>query len=127
MSMNYSNRIYGLDVFRTIAILLVVYVHGKLVAKDLFAGLPSLPIMDGVELFFVLSGFLIGGILIKTIERENGMDLPALGHFWKRRWFRTLPNYYLILMVNYLLVRYDFIGGNIENFSFKFLFFLQNF
>jgi peptidoglycan/LPS O-acetylase OafA/YrhL len=114
-------------VFRALAILLVVFTHGKTVAKDLFSALPHIPIIDGVELFFVLSGFLIGSILIKEFNKEKGLNLASLTNFWKRRWFRTLPNYYLILFINFLFVKYNIIGGNIEQFNYTFLLFLQNF
>ena len=118
---------YGLDAFRAIAILIVVRGHGGLVSGDLFSGFPSIPLIDGVELFFVLSGFLIGSILIKTLESEKKLNLSSLVNFWKRRWFRTLPNYYLILFINFLLVKYEYINGDIQRFTYKFLFFLQNF
>ncbi|GAB5562469.1 MAG: acyltransferase [Synoicihabitans sp.] len=52
----------------------------------------------GVELFFVLSGFLIGRILFR-----KGEDLSSsreLRRFWARRWFRTLPAYFLFLLLN---------------------------
>ena len=51
----------------------------------------------GVELFFVLSGFLIGGILLRSIEGGSRLSLID---FWRRRWLRTLPNYFLFLGVN---------------------------
>lgn len=127
LNINYQNRVYGLDIFRAVAILLVVKLHGSAIAGDLFKDLPWLTRVDGVELFFVLSGFLIGSILIKTVEKEPALNIASLVHFWKRRWFRTLPNYYLILFVNYLLVKYQIIENDIDGFSFKFLFFLQNF
>jgi peptidoglycan/LPS O-acetylase OafA/YrhL len=47
-------------------------------------------------LFFVLSGFLIGRILLRTIDRAD-FDGRSLTQFWLRRWFRTLPNYMLVL------------------------------
>jgi len=50
----------------------------------------------GVEIFFVLSGFLIGGILWRMAGR---FDAQALRRFWLRRWLRTLPNYFLFLML----------------------------
>ena len=127
LNTNYESRVYGLDVFRAIAILIVVMGHGGLISGNLFDSFPSFPLIDGVELFFVLSGFLIGSILIKTLENEKKINLSSLINFWKRRWFRTLPNYYLILFVNLLLVKYEFINGDIQKFSYKFLFFLQNF
>ena len=127
LKIDYSKRVYGLDVFRAVAILLVVKGHGGMINGDLFDFMPSIFRIDGVELFFVLSGFLIGSILIKSVEKEGGFSASSLVHFWKRRWYRTLPNYYLILLLNYLFVRYEVINGDIEAFSYKFLFFIHNF
>jgi len=53
----------------------------------------------GVEIFFVLSGYLIGGILINNFYAAQLDGLGGLFTFWKRRWFRTLPNYYLFLVL----------------------------
>jgi peptidoglycan/LPS O-acetylase OafA/YrhL len=52
----------------------------------------------GVELFFVLSGFLIGGILIRQLEEGGFTTWRSWLQFLSRRWFRTLPNYYLFLL-----------------------------
>jgi len=52
----------------------------------------------GVELFFVLSGFLIGQILIRT--GANLGRAGNVGFFYVRRWFRTLPLFFLFLIVN---------------------------
>src|ERR1700722_19361709 len=89
-----SRRIIGLDIARSIAILAVLLAHFTqkfhhikavyLVAN--FAG------VLGVQLFFVLSGFLIGGILLRQLQRD-GFTYRDVVHFWKRRWYRTLPNY----------------------------------
>jgi peptidoglycan/LPS O-acetylase OafA/YrhL len=48
----------------------------------------------GVDLFFVLSGYLIGGIVLAELEATG--TLSARG-FWWRRWLRTLPAYYATL------------------------------
>ena len=82
LSIENKPRVYGLDIFRAIAILIVVKEHGRIVSGDLFELIPSIPLIDGVELFFVLSGFLIGSILIKIIERENKINLLVLSSFW---------------------------------------------
>jgi peptidoglycan/LPS O-acetylase OafA/YrhL len=124
---DYSSRVYGLDIFRAVAILLVVMSHGGFIIDPALPGFPWIALIDGVELFFVLSGFLIGTILIKMYEKSGGFDSKQLFSFWKRRWFRTLPNYYLILLVNILLVWSGVINGKIEAFNWKFFLFLQNF
>jgi peptidoglycan/LPS O-acetylase OafA/YrhL len=126
---DYSKRVYGLDVYRAIAILLVVQVHGSFMLNDTFLdGFPWIRLTDGVELFFVLSGFLIGGILLKIIHRNDyKITLPDVSNFWKRRWYRTLPNYFLILLLNFLFVKYGLINGDLANFSYSFFLFLHNF
>lgn len=124
---DYSKRVYGLDVYRAVAIFLVVFQHGNLLVNKVLPDYPYFGMIDGVELFFVLSGFLIGGILIKTIEHNRGFDFKNLKEFWLRRWFRTLPLYYLILIANFILVKWQIIGGSIDKFNWKFIFFLQNF
>lgn len=51
----------------------------------------------GVDLFFVLSGFLITGILLKSEKNEEG-----LGHFYMRRVMRLFPIYYLCLAIYFI-------------------------
>jgi peptidoglycan/LPS O-acetylase OafA/YrhL len=56
----------------------------------------------GVDLFFVLSGFLITSLLLNEHRRRGGIDLP---HFWSRRARRLLPALFLLLAgVGLLLV-----------------------
>ncbi len=95
-------RIFGLDVLRALAILFVVIEHGTELLPEKLQIISRLFRFDGVTIFFVLSGFLIGGILIKLLEK-NKVTLPILLNFWKRRWFRTLPNYFLMLIFLMLL------------------------
>jgi peptidoglycan/LPS O-acetylase OafA/YrhL len=121
------SRNFGLDLFRAVAILFVVISHGGFLLTDtLFDGFPYFRMVDGVDLFFVLSGFLIGGILLKEINKPK-FGIPELRTFWIRRWLRTLPNYYLVLGLNYMVVRYGVIIEDITQFSWKFFFFLHNF
>jgi peptidoglycan/LPS O-acetylase OafA/YrhL len=89
---NKNQRVFGLDAIRAFAILLVVVAH--------FFASTGLRIGGavGVELFFVLSGFLIGGILIKAFQ-TNGATFNTLKDFWIRRWFRTIPNYAFFLLL----------------------------
>jgi peptidoglycan/LPS O-acetylase OafA/YrhL len=53
----------------------------------------------GVDLFFVLSGWLLGGILLKEITKTGTLDLV---HFYRKRWLRTLPCYYAVLIATLL-------------------------
>ena len=94
------DRMYGLDVCRTIAILSVVFGHmlQHSTPHPYIASVGFIAIF-GVDLFFCLSGFLIGRILMQeslrwTEEKERGVM-----RFWYRRWMRTLPLYFFFLFV----------------------------
>lgn len=119
------NRKFGLDLYRAFAILLVVFGHGNLILQKAFKQSIGIPLPDGVEFFFVLSGFLIGQIVIRDFKQ--GMSFKALVFFWKRRWYRTLPNYYLALVLNIIFASFALNTNNIERYSWKFWLFLQNF
>jgi peptidoglycan/LPS O-acetylase OafA/YrhL len=122
----HEKRIVGLDILRTLAILLVVYVHGRLLLpEDMQVGYMRGRIfkISGVAVFFVLSGFLIGNILIRLI-RNTDFLLKDLINFWIRRWFRTLPNYFLMLFV--LIILTAVIDWPWYGFSYKYFFFIQN-
>ena len=108
LNVKYQDRVFGLDMMRAIAILNVVIVHAGS-WMNIFPGYPWIPIIPGVELFFVLSGFLIGSILLKTYLNDGPYGFKQMAKFWKRRWFRTLPNYYLILLLNIVFVYFGFI------------------
>jgi peptidoglycan/LPS O-acetylase OafA/YrhL len=100
-----ESRLFGLDLFRSVAIGLVLLCHVLLTMRFAWKGIGGWSVMAGylgVELFFVLSGFLIGGILIRDLERK-GPSGGNLMNFWSRRWLRTLPNYFLFLAVNVLV------------------------
>ncbi|MFB6320164.1 acyltransferase family protein [Saccharicrinis sp. FJH54] len=104
-SINLSkNRLYGLDILRALAILFVVIEHGQYILPPSLKTIHNIIIFDGVSIFFVLSGFLIGGILIKLLDK-NKPTKKLIIDFWIRRWFRTLPNYFLIL---FLLIGFSF-------------------
>ena len=98
-------RNYGLDVLRAAAILLVVSCHALFFVIQLAPEAATVKQISyfcgfwGVELFFILSGFLIGRIIREWVG--SGADHWLLS-FWIRRWFRTLPCYLLFLALNLL-------------------------
>lgn len=99
------NRVYGLDILRALAIIFVMLVHGKVYFPESIQKLHPWIQFDGVSIFFVLSGFLIGGILIKLFETKK-INWNLMMHFWIRRWYRTLPNYFLVLVAIILMKNY---------------------
>lgn len=120
-----NNRVLGLDIIRSIAIFLVVYGHSATFVSDSlrYYYLFILPGIDGVSIFFVLSGFLIGGILLRTIKNTD-FTARDLIKFWIRRWFRTLPNYYLVLIgLSLLVLRF---AKNDFEYNFTYYIFSQN-
>ncbi|MFW5451741.1 MAG: acyltransferase family protein [Methylophagaceae bacterium] len=54
----------------------------------------------GVDVFFVMSGFLISGILFRQIAKEGHMNLK---NFYLRRYLRLTPAYYFTLTIYWLL------------------------
>jgi len=127
MQIDYSKRIFGLDLMRAVAIMMVVFSHIRWITPNANGFIPdvmSISGVMGVEIFFVLSGFLIGRILYRAYTSE-GFSFHKVFYFWIRRWFRTLPNYYLVLLINVLIVLY--IGGQLPNHLWRYLFFLHNF
>jgi peptidoglycan/LPS O-acetylase OafA/YrhL len=119
MAESNERRVFGLDFLRAAAIASVVLAHGGLTAvlvtivtqiapnlapKSYWLGLLSHGGLVGVELFFVLSGFLIGGILLRGAARFTAPGGLLL--FYSRRWFRTLPLFWLFVLLNVLLERW---------------------
>jgi peptidoglycan/LPS O-acetylase OafA/YrhL len=96
-----DNRFPVLHGMRVVAIITVVAYHvtwifmGEQGIKldELFFA-QSLCIFFGMDLFFVLSGFLIGSILLRSMSKSGTQDI---GRFYVRRIFRTFPSYYLVL------------------------------
>ena len=119
---------YNLDGIRGIAALMVVVFHFFLSKNSEY--LSNLIIYQkatefgqhGVSLFFVLSGFVITRILIKT--RENS---DYFSNFYKRRALRILPLYYLFLFVLYFFLPLVFGGRGTElKLQLPFYFYIQN-
>ena len=100
-----EKRVFGLDLMRFVAIICVLLAHtvSLVSARRIVNIVCTYNAVIGVELFFVLSGFLIGTIIIKTHTKAPVTNFGSIKEFWIRRWFRTLPNYYLMLIVNLLI------------------------
>lgn len=119
------NRIIGLDLVRSLAIFLVLLLH---ISESVHHFPPVLfkafsTGWAGVDIFFVLSGFLIGSQVFK------GKDLPKLRdnlkNFWVKRWFRTFPLYLSALIV-YVFIK-PLLGWEFNDTKLKFFTFFQNY
>jgi peptidoglycan/LPS O-acetylase OafA/YrhL len=91
-----QQRVYYLDLLRALAIMLVFTGH-----TVLSFGSPSYlaPLQfggTGVDLFFLLSGWLIGSQLFSEQKRTSNIDVKR---FWIRRWMRTMPAYFAVLFM----------------------------
>ncbi|TAA38906.1 acyltransferase family protein [Pseudoxanthomonas winnipegensis] len=94
-------RYPGLDLLRAIAIVWVMFFHAWVVGglAPEWTWLSRYGWM-GVDLFFVLSGFLIGGQVLAPLSRGQPL---RFGDFYRRRAFRILPAYWVVLAL-YALV-----------------------
>ena len=99
---NSQGRIPELDGLRGLAILLVLTAHYFAVpgtgATWFLSGYWSRLGWTGVDLFFVLSGFLIGGILLGARDSPNYFKT-----FYARRFFRIIPLYYAWILLYIIL------------------------
>ncbi|MFL6528091.1 MAG: acyltransferase family protein [Chthoniobacterales bacterium] len=85
----------GLDLLRAIAIVIVVFYHAGLFGFTLPGNVHRFGWV-GVDLFFVLSGYLIGGQLLAQIARSGSI---SLGRFFARRALRIMPAYFVVLAI----------------------------
>src|SRR5438445_4049234 len=88
-----SRRIAGLDLLRAAAIVLVLMAHYPKTGTGPITRLLNFG-WTGVDLFFILSGYLIAGQLFASLRSGQEISITA---FYLRRLLRTLPNYYVIL------------------------------
>ena len=94
--MNRSSRIHGLDTLRALAIMLVFANHymGFVSFEPTFGWFSEIG-WAGVDLFFALSGYLIGNQVFAA-QRGPGLSLPR---FYARRLLRTVPAYLFVLVL----------------------------
>lgn len=119
-SINNPHRSRAIDVYRAIAVLSVVAFHFG----------PFLPYgYLGVDIFFVISGFLVGGILIEQYLHKKI-------HFWKfilQRGFKIWPSYYFFLLIGGIFCYLYYSGSSHPDLYIplhdikRYLFFYRNF
>lgn len=115
MSLKYRPEVDGL---RCIAVMLVILHHLNLPG---FSGG-----FVGVDVFFVISGYLITGIILAELKSGSF----TFGSFYKRRVIRLAPAYFTVLLVTAVLAWLLMLPAELENFSVSALystFFVANF
>ncbi|SKA32389.1 Peptidoglycan/LPS O-acetylase OafA/YrhL, contains acyltransferase and SGNH-hydrolase domains [Enhydrobacter aerosaccus] len=117
-----NKRVAWLDTLRGGAVVAVIAYHlvqssalnGSWLSRVTYYG------QYGVDLFFVLSGWLVGTLFWRELWSTGDV---ALGRFWLRRALRTIPPYFGILAVSWAAVAV----ARHEPFDFSYLVFLQNY
>lgn len=106
----------AIDIFRSLAILAVVFYHYNSILPYGYIG---------VDLFFVISGFLVGGIAIKRFN-NNDLNYPT---FVLERGFKIWPSYFFFFIVAEILTTCFLPASNhVESWDLKrFVFFYQNY
>jgi peptidoglycan/LPS O-acetylase OafA/YrhL len=110
---SHKGRNPSLDVMRGLAICLVVFSHTRLMDKPTVTGKVSIYLHNlfskiqlggwvGVDLFFVLSGFLVSGLLFKELKNTGKVDV---GTFLIRRGFKIYPGFIFFISSSYLIDR----------------------
>lgn len=93
----------GLDTLRAAAILMVIPRHAREILGGAFFGPVLKQVFNwgwvGVDLFFVLSGFLIGSQLLQSQRRDGRV---RFGRFYLKRTLRIMPSFYAVLALYFL-------------------------
>jgi peptidoglycan/LPS O-acetylase OafA/YrhL len=114
-----------LDVIRAFAVILVIVSHW-IPASNILNSIPNGEI--GVDIFFVLSGFLISYILFENKNKFESLNLSKtklIKNFYFRRAIRIFPIYYISIFI--LLSLHEFTGTNIRSAFLYFLSYTSNF
>lgn len=88
--MSTSNRNHQIQALRALAATLVLIYHARLVPGGYI----------GVDIFYVISGYLITGLLLRGLERDGGLSLSA---FYARRFRRLLPSSFAVVITTGLV------------------------
>jgi peptidoglycan/LPS O-acetylase OafA/YrhL len=122
LAVSSPQRSCHLDFLRAAAIAVVVFFHLFRMSPTPFPGFMRYARAGqyGVDLFFVLSGWLIGNLYWREHARFGNV---ALARFWTRRWLRTIPPYLVALALSWLAVKVER-GAPLD---FGYFIFIQNY
>ena len=108
-----KKRIYGLDFLRAFAIFCVVDGHAShLLSGTKMEFINRIPLPHGVDIFFVISGFLIGLSFLSYSDKHQIVDIKKTLRFYARTALRILPNYYIIMLLYCILISNGIVNGD---------------
>ncbi len=124
-----GHRSQSLDILRAVAIFMVMISHLHAYPGSNKAVRAVVTFLDrggwvGVDLFFVLSGFLIAGLLFKEQSRHGAISFKS---FFIRRGFKIYPAYYLMTAVTLPILAYHDQNTNVFKAAIPWLIYLQNY
>src|SRR5579871_5670315 len=90
-----DKKLYGLDHLRALAITLVLLFHYQIFSHPKWIEAAGKFGWTGVDLFFVLSGYLIASQLFFAIAKGNQISFPE---FFLKRFFRIIPAYIVVVI-----------------------------
>ncbi|SRR5579871_4521806 len=91
-----DKKLYGLDHLRALAITLVLLFHYQIFSHPKWIEAAGKFGWTGVDLFFVLSGYLIASQLFFAIAKGNQISFPE---FFLKRFFRIIPAYIVVVII----------------------------
>lgn len=102
-----NERIFGMDVIRALSTMVVVLFHSYNIISPFTDKIKHLApfVWIAQELFYGLSGFLVGRQILKIINKNN-IVFKDLFSFYINRWLRTIPLFFFFLIINYILYYY---------------------
>jgi peptidoglycan/LPS O-acetylase OafA/YrhL len=114
-----KKRLIELDFVRGVGILAVMAYHYVGVTKAPDAVAKSVVFLSssgwaGVDLFFVLSGYLVAGLLFSEYNRTNDV---RFGRFLFRRALKIWPSYYFYLLIQVIVRRHPLSSFLVQNLS----------
>jgi peptidoglycan/LPS O-acetylase OafA/YrhL len=96
LAVHAPRRILQLDILRGVAILMVMFCHSIYLRQPSWDTMLWRPCWSGVDLFFVLSGFLVSGLLFSEYRRTSQIRFRR---FAVRRALKIYPAFYAVLVL----------------------------